>query len=388
MSKTLIRTLPLCLAVCVHGAEPSAPADSTPLTRAQVQSAIDRGLDYLLGIQNPDGSWGGAHNAVFTFGGGIWSNPESHRAWRIATTGLCVMAILDTGDSDKARAAADHGIDYILQNAEVKRPDSWDLMNNWAYIYGLDALAKVYADPRYTDSPRRAEIPRVAQRFIDQLATFQAADGGWGYLELDTPKPIRPTGGTSFTTATAVIALQNAKRQGFAGDPAVVERAVRGVARCKMPSGAYTYSIRAVPDPRRADWIDQIKGSLSRIPVCQVALLMSGQDIPADEIRTGLDHFFRHHRFLDIALNRPIPHEAYYYNSGYFYLFGHYYVALVIEQLPAEERSKYWPLLQREVIKIQQKDGSMWDYGMHSYHKPYGVAFGLMTLAHSLQSTP
>ena len=84
-------------------------------------------------------------------------------------------------------------------------------------------------------------------------------------------------------------------------------------------------------------------------------------------------------------MHRPIPHEAYYYNSGYFYLFGHYYTALVIERLPPAEQPVWWRKLQREIVKTQQKDGSMWDYDMHRYDRPYGVAFGLMALGRSLR---
>ncbi len=35
-------------------------------------------------------------------------------------------------------------------------------------------------------------------------------------------------------------------------------------------------------------------------------------------------------------------------------------------------------------MKTQQKDGSMWDFEMHSYSKPYGIAFGLLTLKQSI----
>ena len=80
----------------------------------------------------------------------------------------------------------------------------------------------------------------------------------------------------------------------------------------------------------------------------------------------------------------PLSHETFYYNSGYFYLFGHYYAARLVNQLPAEQREEYWPRLRYEVAKLQQKDGSMYDYDMHAYHKPYGIAFGLLTLAESV----
>ncbi|MCH7526505.1 MAG: hypothetical protein IID39_03625, partial [Planctomycetes bacterium] len=313
----------LCGAVCA--ADPPTPTDSIPWDSPQVRTAIEHGIEFLLQDQNADGSWGGAGGAVYTFSGDVWSNPETHRAWRVATTGLCCMALLEAGDSNETRAAAGRSVDYLLNNAVVKRPSEWDLMNSWAYIYGLDALATAYAHPLFAASSQRDEIARVAAQLIAKLSQYQTAAGGWTYLELDTPTPRRPTGGASFTTAAAVVALQNAAAQGFQVDEAMLRRALRAIERCRLPSGAYTYSIRAIPDPRHAEWIDRIKGSLARVPTCQVALLMGGRDIPVDDIRAGLDNLFRYHRFLDIARNRPTPHETYYYNSGDFYLFVHYY---------------------------------------------------------------
>ncbi len=80
-----------------------------------------------------------------------------------------------------------------------------------------------------------------------------------------------------------------------------------------------------------------------------------------------------------------MPHEAFYQNSGYFYFFGHYYAAQVIELLPADERVALWPQLRHEIIKMQQKDGSMWDYDHHAYDRPYGTAYGVMALQRSLR---
>lgn len=353
----------------------------------QVRASVARGIDYLLASQNKDGSWGGPAGAVYTFTGPVWSNPETHRTWKVGTTGLCAMTLYGVLDSEPAAQALDRAVSYLLDNAAVHRPSEWDTMNCWAYIYGLQALATVHGQEGYADPAKKKRIKAVGQELIDALAEYQTLSGGWGYLEFDAPRTERPQWATSFTTPAGVVALQLAKERGFDVPDDVLARAVRGVKRCKLPNGAWTYSIRAVPHPRSQESINNVKGSLSRIQVCQLALRLAGEDVSLDDLRTGLDLFFEHHRFLDAARNRPIPHEAYYQNSGYFYLFGHYYAAMVIQQLPPVDRAKYWPKLQREVVKIQQKDGSMWDYDMHRYHKPYGASFGVMTLQKSLEPT-
>ena len=69
-------------------------------------------------------------------------------------------------------------------------------------------------------------------------------------------------------------------------------------------------------------------------------------------------------------------------------MFGHYYAALTIESLPPEDQPAYWPRLRHEIMKVQQKDGSIWDYDMHGYDRPYGAAFGIMALQRSIASEP
>jgi hypothetical protein len=371
----------LTTAVFVRGADPP----DTEVDADDARMAMQRGVEFLLKDQNSDGSWGGPRGAVYTFTGTVWSNPETHRSWRVATTGLACLALLEVGQNDETLQAADKAVDYLIKHAAVKRPSEWDTMNSWAYIYGAQALASAYIHPRYAGTPRREQCRDVGEELLARLAACQAPNGGWGYLEFNIPRTPRQQWSTSFTTAAAIIAMLDARQAGFEVDDAVVQRAARAVAHCRLPSGAYTYSVPVIPDPRHSEWIDQVKGSLSRIQECNLALLMAGYEVTEDRIRTGMEQFFRYHRFLDIACNKPIPHENFYYNSGYFYLFGHYYAARLVRRLPKEQWEEYWPRLRYEVVKMQQKDGSTWDYDMHAYHKPYGTAFTVLTLAASLE---
>ncbi len=363
----------------------SSQAANQTATADEARAAIARGVAFLLKDQNPEGSWGGPRNAVYTFTGDVWSNPETHRSWKVATTGLACMALLECDSSPAAQSAIERGIEYILKNGNVHQPNEWDTMNSWAYIYGVQALAAVYAHPRYAQSPLRDRIPGEADQMLKLMGRFQSLSGGWGYLELDPPRTARPQWATSFTTAAGVVAMQEARSAGLRVDDGMLQRAVRAVQRCRLANGAYAYSVPVIPDPSRLEWIDQVQGSLGRIQVCHVALTLTTESIPADALARGMRQLFQYHKFLDIARNKPIPHETFYFNSGYFYLFGHYYAARVVESLPQEQQAEFWPRLRHEVIKVQQADGSMWDYDMHAYHKPYGTSFGIMALQRSLK---
>lgn len=363
----------------------SAVAQTSPIvetipTKVQVQETIRRGLEFLMKNQEPDGSWGHFRNAGAEE---FWTNPESHRSWTVAVTGLVCLTLVESGLDDTNRTAYERGIDYILENALVKRPNEWDVDNTWAYVYALPALVDAHRRTPESAAERRSKIHDMTDAVLGKLAETQTPSGGWGYYDFDAyTNP--GSWATSFMTAVALLGMQEARQAGFKVDDKMYDGAVKAVKRCRLPTGAYTYSVEAVPSPRHSEYIDQIKGSLGRIQVCNLALLRAGQAMPAEKLKEGLDWFFKEHRFLDIARKKPIPHETYYYNSGYFYFFGHFYAAEVIRELPAGDQSKYWGLLQREIVKTQEADGSMWDYYMNSYHRPYGTAFSVMSLEKSL----
>ena len=97
-------------------------------------------------------------------------------------------------------------------------------------------------------------------------------------------------------------------------------------------------------------------------------------------MKTWLHRLVSRNGWLSIGRKRPVPHEAWFQVAGYFYYYGHYYAALCIEQLPAEERAPFQAGIARVVLDNQDGDGSWWDFPFYDYHQPYGTAFALMTL--------
>jgi hypothetical protein len=162
-------------------------------------------------------------------------------------------------------------------------------------------------------------------------------------------------------------------------------RATRYVSRCALPNGAYSYSLDPIPRFDGGEHIDDVKGSLSRIQVCNWALARVGEKkITPERLREGLSELFEHHRFLDVARMRPYPHEAYYYNSGYFYLFGHYYAAEAIELLPSEEREALHARLGVHLLSTQRPDGSAADFLTSGYELVACTAFLALALERGL----
>lgn len=360
-----------------HGA---GAGEDTPLpTEAVIVKSIGRGIDFLLDTQNEDGSWGSWGEPAH----GFWNNIYSHKAWIEGTTGLGVMCMLEHPDNARAMGAADRGVKYLLAQPSTKRPSDWDVDNTWGSVYGLDGVTTALAHERYKDGELAPKLRAKAEQYIADLAAYQTPTGGWGYYDFDT-KAQRPSWATSFETAAAIVGLVHARDLGIELPENMLEAAVKGLARTRLGNGAYAYSLDTVPY-HGLEWINNVKGSLSRIQACNYALKLAGHPgITRERVLTGFDQFFEHHRFLDVARKKPIPHEAYYLNSGYFYFFGHFYAARLLDTLDEPDRARYRARLAREVVKTQETNGSMWDFYFNTYGRAYGTAFGVMTLVRTL----
>jgi hypothetical protein len=339
-------------------------------------------MRWLLASQNGEGSFGSARNTMYT---DYWPNAEAHRSYTAATTGLCVMALLRHGEPEEtARAAAERATAWLVQNHDLRRCDDWDIDNVWGMLYALHGLAAAHAHPWFAESPQRAAMSAAIEKLLARVAAYQSPNGGWAYYA-DQIDGWRPQWATSFTTAAMIVALDAARAAGVALDETRVAAAVRAVERCRLPGGAFSYDVMAIPEPGSLESINDVRGSLCRIPVCNLALSIAGWPVRDAELVRGFDLLFAHHRFLDCALMRPTPHEAYHANSGYFYLFGHFYAGELLARLPAGARRAAAGKLAFEILKIQERSGACWDYWFSDYARTSGTAFAAMTLGRALE---
>jgi hypothetical protein len=359
-----------------------APAPAKDAANDPVADAIRKGVIYLRQVQEKDGSYGAPRNVMFNES---FATLHTYEAWTYATTGLCAMALADCGESAADFACLDKALDFLLTKPSPKRVSDWDTDNVWGYVYGLQALAHLLPLPRFADDPRKPAMAARAAELAKNLARWQTPYGGWAYYDFDADT-IPPVWTTSFTTSAGVIALQDAKAAGVPVDERVLDKAIRCVAHARLPSGAYTYNVETVSSPAGLEFIDQVKGSLGRIQVGNVALFRAGK-LDAKTVNSGLEQFFEHHRFLAVARKKPIPHESWYAVAAYFFLFGHYYASEAIELLPPDRRAPFAKQLQQKLMEIQEPDGSSWDFHISEYTRSYGTAFAIMALQRTRKAT-
>ena len=354
-----------------------------PPSEEAIGGAVRRGVDFLLADQNQDGSWG---SAAHTKDLNIYAPvPGAHLAFRAAVTALCISALLEVQDGrPEVDRSIDRGEAWLLEHLPHVRRATPDAMYNvWTHGYAIQALLRMLKR-RPDDAERRAKIAELIASQFDFLSRYESVDGGWGYYDFRTRSKRPGSDSTSFVDATVLIAFDEAKRAGFPPPEKLAERAVRSLQRQRKPDFSYLYGEYLKWDPLHP--INRPGGSLGRSQACNLALRRWGDEQVTDDVlKVWLERLFARNLWLDIARKRPIPHESWFFVAGYFFYYGHYYAALCIEELPSAARPRYQAMLAALLLRLQEKDGSWWDYPLYNYHQQYGTAFALMSLVRCRQ---
>ncbi len=353
---------------------PKGPASISP---AEVDGALDRGRKFLVGIQNADGSFGSPENTKDL---NIIAGVGSHHGFRVATTALCVQALIEEHDgSDDLTRAIEKGEEWLFEELpKVRRDNPMLIYNGWAHGYGIQALVAMHGRLP-DDAARREQIAGLIRGQYEKLEKYESAEGGWGYYDFKNGTQRPASSSISFVNAMVLVAFADARGIGVPPPEKITKRAVAATEMQMLPDFSYLYGSYLRNKPRRD--INRPAGSLGRTQACNLALRLWGNEKITDQVyEDWLDRLVTRNGWLDLGRKRPIPHESFFQVAGYFYYFGHYYAGRVIEQLPPERRPFYQDHLARIVIDVQDADGSWWDYPLYNYHQQYGTAYAIMTL--------
>ncbi len=350
---------------------PAATNTSASVFARDVPQAIADGTSFLLAHQNLNGSWG---TGTVSNGNEVYvSVPGSHDSFRVATTALCVMALHAVATAQTA-AAHSRGVEYLINHSQVRRDTSDLLLDFWAHIYVIQALCD---DAQTRTHPRCAA---VINWHIDRLIRSEDVTGGWNYYDFIAGTQRPAAGSTSFTNGAALVALWSARRSGYVIPQPLIDRALRRLRDMRLPNGGFIYDMDLKYHPIMP--ANTLKGSVGREQVCNLALhTWWPQVISVADCKHGVEDFFINHAPLEMGRKTPVPHSSWYQVSGYYFYFDHYYAAELLKYLDPATAGKFSRQLTDIILPLQEPDGSWWDFALWDYHKPYGTALALMTLA-------
>ncbi len=159
----------------------------------------------------------------------------------------------------------------------------------------------------------------------------------------------------------------------------LVDRGLALLETCRRPDWAFEYAWDHRFSPSHP--INKWNGSLARTPSCQVAMTQWEHPVPPERIVEALERLKAQGRFLLIARKYPIPHETWFYNSGYFCFFGYDYASMLLDAVPAKVAAVHRASIASVIVPLQEEDGSFWDYQLYGYAKAYGTGYCLQVLS-------
>ncbi len=374
------------------GEEKSTPKKTSPLAEtgprpqpvsappaAEIDSAVNRGIEFLLKTQNKNGAWGSAD--IFRPGDVYAPVPGAHHAFRAAVTALCISALIETGGNrPEVIKSLDRAEAWLFVNLpHVRRATPDAIYNVWTHAYSIPALVEMLGrNPG--DAERSKKIHELIRQQFDMLERYEVVDGGWAYYDFKTGSKKPGDSTNSFVTAAVLVGLASARDIDEIFPQRFIDRAKASIIRQRKPDFTYDYGEYLKYMPQHP--INLPGGSLGRTQSCNAAMRLWGDTQVTDAIIINwLDRLFARNGWLSMGRKRPIPHESWFYVAGYFFYFGHYYAARCIELLPQADRPPFQDQLAHVLLALQEKDGSWWDFPMYDYHQQYGTAFALMSLA-------
>ena len=287
----------------------------------EISEAIGRGMEWLVSMQQEDGSWG--KNDRDENG-----NPKDTRA--AAMTGMAVICILQNCDNNsliRNNSALKKGIEYLkaLPVSEVKSgPDSY------SHPIFTRALIKAFAKLKIP------ELEELATKLVSKIVRGQNKNGGWAYgygkgaaAHVDLS-----------VTGWNVMALADAKSFGLRvnGLDAAIARSMEYVKKCQDRLGKFAYKIGS--------------GGKPSLTGMGVYCLQIGNHGASSEANKGLDWLFEN-----------LPSEP-----GEIDFYGFRHASKAYFSATSFGVGKYWKAFNQKAVRLllelQRVDGS-WQPAKH-----------------------
>lgn len=364
-------------------AEAAAPAK--PID--QIPSAITRCVEFLLSAQeahglakdakpeSPDQVAEWPYEGVYRVGGKI---PIGYRIGGTSIASVALLLAPDYATDGARKQAVLRAVKFVTASLHDKlmNPDyegGYDV-RGWGYTYALSFLLTLKSTGAISDLPDdlKQSVEEHIKWCIDAIQRTEINEaGGWNYARQQGKNAVSPT--SPFMTGPTLQAMFEAKKQGYAVDAAVVERALKGLERGRADSGSVAYA--SMPEKDRAE---PIPGAVGRMLASEITLYLAGRS-DLVRIRGALDAFLVHWEWLDKRRAKPGTHEPPYGVAPYYFYYAHSQAAQAIELLPRRDRAEYRRRLYDRLFSVRLENGT-WNDRVFPRTASYGTSQALMVM--------
>jgi hypothetical protein len=353
----------------------------------RIAASLQSGSELLVEVQEGSGGSEWPYEGVYRVRS-IQSDPKAlikgrnaiPIGYRVGGTGICAQAMFQAPGyathPDRVLAVG-KAIDFVCLSINDPRmsPDDYEGgydVRGWGYIYGLRMLLAAHkAEVISEDSTEK--VARTINWFITALDKIEIPTvGGWNYARQGGADQASPT--SPFMTAPALMALFDARKQGFQVDAGVVERALDGLQRCVAPDGYVSYSgSKQTPDNP-----GQIPGAIGRMVSAESALFLAGRS-DQKRLAEAVEDFFKYWKELEKRRRKNGTHDPPYGVAPYYFFYGFNYCSEAIELLSETDRTRGRARLREILFEVRETDGS-WNDRVFKRSRAFGTAMSMNAL--------
>ena len=352
--------------------EPDEPVPRQPAGKLEVWQEQERArlAEQRAAAGEQRNEW--PYEGVYRVGGEI---PAGYRVGGSAIVCLALLEAPGFGADSARRAAVERSLDFILtQLAEHPalisgRKRGYDV-RGWGFVYALELCLALRRQGGLAPE-RGAAIDAAVRELLARLADNQTESGGWNYADDRRHSP--------FQTGVTLLALFEARAQGFQFDGTLIERALEALESGRDPeTGAFAYA-----GPGR----EPMHASAARAAVAELCRFRAGRG-HADDLERAVRGFFDGWEHLLARKSRQGTHEGPYGIAPYYFFFGHAYTAQAIEALPEARRAIPRSRLRELLGRTREPDGT-WNDRIFPRSAAFGTAMALRALlADSVGAAP
>lgn len=295
------------------------PLSAAAATDADVQRAVDRGLEWLAAQQSRMGHW----NAGY----------QRYPTAMTALAGIALLAEGSTTTQGKYSANIRRAVDYLTERSRANGLIGDPLRDDrYTYGHGFSMLFLSQVLGEEEDEDRRQQLIDVLARAVVFSGRAQTTAGGWGYVSAKDGHDFDE----GSTTITQVQGLRGCRNAGIPVPKEIIDKAVTYIQKCTGNDGGVQYNSKG-------------GGGRPAITAAALACLFNAGEYDNKYVPKLLDYCCRH---LDNISNQSFGHWHY----------AHYYYAQVLYREGGKKWEDYRKRIFQQIVADAGPDGS-WNQG-------------------------